>query len=162
GDGRRPDLHARRPAADPAGADPRGGVPAGAGGRVPDPPDSRHGLRPRAAATGPGRRVGPGPLLGGAVRVRRVPAGPVGRAGAAVRADLGWAAPGPPVVGYLGRFVPEKGVRLLADVLGGLATPWRALVVGGGPLEAELRAWADRFPDRVRVVTGVPHDRVPA
>ncbi len=35
-------------------------------------------------------------------------------AGAEVRRSLGWGNDGPPVVGYLGRFVPEKGVGLLA------------------------------------------------
>jgi len=39
---------------------------------------------------------------------------------------------------------------------------WRALLIGGGPLESELRAWASRYGDRVKIVTGVPHDRVPA
>jgi glycosyltransferase involved in cell wall biosynthesis len=33
--------------------------------------------------------------------------------------------------------------------------------VGGGPLEASLRTWGERQGDRVRVVTGVPHARVP-
>lgn len=75
--------------------------------------------------------------------------------------ELGWEAEGPPVVGYLGRFVPEKGVELLRGVLERLTTPWRALFVGGGPLEASLRAWAERQGGRVRVVTGVPHARVP-
>jgi glycosyltransferase involved in cell wall biosynthesis len=65
-------------------------------------------------------------------------------------------------VGYLGRFVAEKGVGLLTAALDGVKTPWRALFVGGGPLEAELRAWAGRFPDgRVRIVNSVPHDTVP-
>jgi glycosyltransferase involved in cell wall biosynthesis len=75
--------------------------------------------------------------------------------------ELGWEAQGAPVVGYLGRFVPEKGVELLREVLEQLTTPWRALFVGGGPLEASLRAWAQRQGDRVRVVTGVPHAQVP-
>jgi glycosyltransferase involved in cell wall biosynthesis len=76
--------------------------------------------------------------------------------------DLGWSEPGPPVVGYLGRFVPEKGLDLLTRVLDRLPAPsWRALLVGGGPLEGRLRAWADRYPDRVRLITGVPHDAVP-
>jgi glycosyltransferase involved in cell wall biosynthesis len=84
-------------------------------------------------------------------------------AGAAVRKRLGWADPGPPVVGYLGRFVPEKGVRVLTAALDATKTPWRALFVGGGTLESELRAWANRYPDdRVRVLTGVRHDGVPA
>jgi glycosyltransferase involved in cell wall biosynthesis len=65
------------------------------------------------------------------------------------------------VVGYLGRFVPEKGLSLLMAALEGLAARWRAVLVGGGPLEPELRAFAARFPGRVRVVTGVTHDEVP-
>lgn len=75
--------------------------------------------------------------------------------------ELGWEAKGAPVVGYLGRFVPEKGVELLRAVLERLTTPWRALFVGGGSLEASLRAWGERHGGRVRVVTGVPHARVP-
>ncbi|HVK12261.1 MAG TPA: glycosyltransferase family 4 protein [Gemmataceae bacterium] len=80
---------------------------------------------------------------------------------AAIRQSLGWEADGPPVVGYLGRFVPEKGLTLLTNALDRLRTPWRALFVGGGPREGELRSWAARLPDRVRVVTNVPHDGVP-
>ncbi|MCP3103081.1 glycosyltransferase family 4 protein [Myxococcus sp. K15C18031901] len=75
--------------------------------------------------------------------------------------ELGWSPSGPPVVGYLGRFVPEKGVPLLMAALDALETPWRALFVGGGPLEEGLRGWATRHGDRVRVVTGVPHAGVP-
>jgi glycosyltransferase involved in cell wall biosynthesis len=86
---------------------------------------------------------------------------PDGAAGADFLRELGWEAQGAPVVGYLGRFVPEKGVELLRKVLERLNTPWRALFVGGGPLEASLRAWGERQGDRVRVVTGVPHARVP-
>src|SRR5262245_54379490 len=65
---------------------------------------------------------------------------PDAAAGAAVRRQLGWAAEGPPVVGFLGRFVVEKGVRFLTRVLDEVKTPWRALFVGGGPLEPELHA----------------------
>lgn len=75
---------------------------------------------------------------------------------------LGWPPDGPPVVGYLGRFVPEKGVRLLTATLGQLRPAWRALFVGGGPLEQELREWAANHGDRVRVITGVPHNAVPS
>lgn len=82
-------------------------------------------------------------------------------AGQDVRRELGWDASGPPVVGYLGRFVPEKGVPLLMEALERLTTPWRALFVGGGPLEGTLGAWASRQGDRVRVLTGVPHTGVP-
>lgn len=74
---------------------------------------------------------------------------------------LEWPADGPPVVGMVGRFIPEKGFALLQNVLENLGVPWRALFVGGGPMEAELRDWARRFPERVRVITGVPHNDVP-
>jgi glycosyltransferase involved in cell wall biosynthesis len=88
---------------------------------------------------------------------------PDAEAGRRVLAALGWPGPGPPVVGYLGRFVPEKGLDLLTRALDRQpAGSWRALLVGGGPLEGRLRAWADHHPDRARVVTGVPHDDVPA
>jgi glycosyltransferase involved in cell wall biosynthesis len=79
-----------------------------------------------------------------------------------VRRQLGWSVEGDPVVGYLGRFIPEKGLRLVMQILAQIRSPWRALLVGGGPLEGDLNAWAARFPQRVRVVTGIPHDGVPA
>jgi glycosyltransferase involved in cell wall biosynthesis len=80
-----------------------------------------------------------------------------------VLGQLGWSEPGPPIVGYLGRFVPEKGLRLLTRVLDQLPpSSWRALLVGGGQLEGELQAWASRYPQRARVLTGVAHDAVPA
>jgi glycosyltransferase involved in cell wall biosynthesis len=74
--------------------------------------------------------------------------------------DLGWTEDGTPVVGFLGRFVPAKGLRVLTAALDRVPGPWRALFVGGGEMEGELRAWA-RGRDEVRVVTGVPHGRVP-
>lgn len=67
-----------------------------------------------------------------------------------------------PVVGFVGRFVPEKGVDLLLRVLDRLQTPWRALFVGSGPLEPAIRAWSRRHGDDVRVETGVAHAEVPA
>jgi glycosyltransferase involved in cell wall biosynthesis len=73
---------------------------------------------------------------------------------------LGWSEQGPPVVGYMGRFVEEKGVSLFLRALSGAKVPFRALFVGGGPLEAEIRSFGARFPDRVRVVRA-KHDEVP-
>jgi glycosyltransferase involved in cell wall biosynthesis len=83
------------------------------------------------------------------------------RQGAEVRRLLGWDAGGPPVVGYLGRLVPEKGVQMLTRVLDRLATPWRALFVGTGPLEPWLKRWARRYGDRVRICADVRHEGVP-
>ena len=61
----------------------------------------------------------------------------------------------------LGRFIEAKGLELLMRVLDETASPWRALFVGGGPLEPVLRQWAARHGGRTRIVAGVPHDRVP-
>jgi glycosyltransferase involved in cell wall biosynthesis len=83
-------------------------------------------------------------------------------AGDAVRRNLGWAVDGPPVVGYLGRFVPEKGLHVLQSALERMTTPWRALFVGAGPAEPEVRAWAQRHGDRVRICNNITHDHVPA
>jgi glycosyltransferase involved in cell wall biosynthesis len=83
-------------------------------------------------------------------------------AGSMVRRSLGWQADGgPPVVGYLGRFLPEKGLPLLLGALDKVKTPWRALFVGSGPLEGRLREWGQCYGDRVRVCTGVTHQHVP-
>lgn len=82
-------------------------------------------------------------------------------AGKATRAELGWAEPGPPVVGFVSRFVPEKGCGLLLRALEGTAGPWRALFLGDGPMRPELDAFARRHGDRVRVVQPARHHDVP-
>jgi glycosyltransferase involved in cell wall biosynthesis len=76
------------------------------------------------------------------------------------RASLGWH-DAVPVVGFVGRFVTQKGVRLLVEVLDRLRLPWRALFVGSGPLEPELRSWASGRGGRVAIVQA-SHDEVPA
>ena len=70
------------------------------------------------------------------------------------------------VVGYLGRLTEEKGLRELmaaADLLweqGGLA--FSVALVGSGPLEAELRRWADGKPTgRVALTGPVAHPQAP-
>lgn len=82
-------------------------------------------------------------------------------AGVQIRRSLAWEEQGAPVIGYLGRLVPEKGLDLLMRVLDRLQTPWRALFVGTGPMEATLRTWANRHGDRVRICTDVKHSDVP-
>ena len=84
---------------------------------------------------------------------------PDARARTRVLARYGWS-DGAPVVGFLGRLVPEKGCLLLAAVLDQLSVPWRALFVGSGRLEADLRPWSLRYGDRVRIETEVSHDEV--
>lgn len=85
---------------------------------------------------------------------------PDAAARARVLRELGWDEHGPPVVGFLGRFVEEKGVRVLLRAWAA-AAPSRLLLVGGGPMEAELRAFAAGAGGAVRVRTGVPHEAVP-
>jgi glycosyltransferase involved in cell wall biosynthesis len=82
-------------------------------------------------------------------------------AGRVVRERLGWDGRRP-VVGYLGRFVSAKGVQVLTGVLDRLPQPWNALLVGSGPLQEALARWAAPHGARVRIVTGVRHDEVPA
>ncbi|MFQ3618942.1 MAG: glycosyltransferase [Cyanobacteriota bacterium] len=78
-------------------------------------------------------------------------------------AELG-IAPDAFVVGYVGRFVPEKGLRTLAEALAGLPElPWRWLLVGRGPLQAELSEQMQKagLGDRLRWVEAVPHADIP-
>jgi glycosyltransferase involved in cell wall biosynthesis len=77
------------------------------------------------------------------------------------RQALGWD-DDVPVVGFLGRFVPEKGLAALIRALDGIDRPWRALLVGAGPDEAMLRSWAARHGDRVAIKTAVGHEEVAA
>ncbi len=75
--------------------------------------------------------------------------------------ELEWDRNGPPVIGYMGRFVTAKGLHMLSEALDDLHTPWRALFLGAGPMEAFLRRWGDRYGDRVRICTKVQHNDVP-
>jgi phosphatidylinositol alpha-1,6-mannosyltransferase len=85
---------------------------------------------------------------------------PDAAAGARIRRDLGWGEDAL-VVGYLGRFEPQKGIADLCGALDQMRSPWRALFVGGGTLDATLRSFAASHPGRVHVATGVPHGDVP-
>jgi glycosyltransferase involved in cell wall biosynthesis len=80
---------------------------------------------------------------------------------ARVRRELGWDERAY-VVGFVGRFVPEKGLDVLMRALEQATVPWHALFVGAGPLAARVRDFAARHAPRVRVCHGVPHDAVPA
>jgi glycosyltransferase involved in cell wall biosynthesis len=73
---------------------------------------------------------------------------------------LGWSA-SDRVVGFLGRFVPHKGIAVLLSALDAANTPWRAVFVGGGPMERELRTFAQKHPGRVHIETAARHDEVP-
>jgi glycosyltransferase involved in cell wall biosynthesis len=68
------------------------------------------------------------------------------------------------VVGFVGRFVAEKGLLTLADALTELRhRPWKWLLLGRGALKQALMAQADAagITDRLIWVESVPHDQVP-
>lgn len=66
--------------------------------------------------------------------------------------------PATPLIGFLGRLVPEKGVLLLLEALSRLRVlGWRLLVVGNGPLKSELSTrWKNELGDQLMVLDGVP------
>ncbi len=68
---------------------------------------------------------------------------------------------GPLVIGFSGRLVPAKGLSLLMRALDACTEPWRALFLGAGQMEPELRKWAAKYGDNVRILR-VPHNAVPA
>jgi len=69
------------------------------------------------------------------------------------------------VVGFVGRFVEEKGLLTLGKALAGLqGHPWKWLLLGRGPLQAVLMEKAAEWgiKDQVILVESVPHDEVPS
>lgn len=70
------------------------------------------------------------------------------------------------VIGFVGRFVEEKGLLTLMKSLGHLKDhprAWKCLLLGRGPLKEELQQQAVDLgiSDRIRWVESVPHDDVP-
>lgn len=67
------------------------------------------------------------------------------------------------VVGFVGRFVEEKGLLTLSKALEKLPDrPWKCLLLGRGELRSTLEKWAvdQGFQDRIIWIESVPHDRV--
>ena len=67
------------------------------------------------------------------------------------------------VVGFVGRFVEEKGLLTLAEALAGLQEKnWKWLLLGRGELQATLWETATELgiKERLIVVESVPHDHV--
>ena len=68
------------------------------------------------------------------------------------------------VVGFVGRFVPEKGLFTLFNALSAIVElPWTLVLLGRGPLKEELqtKAQALGIAERIRWIESVPHDQVP-
>ena len=69
----------------------------------------------------------------------------------------------PPVVGYVGRMVPEKGVDILIQAVARMQVPVMLRLVGDGPEQARLQSLATvlGIGDRCEFVGTVPYDQVP-
>lgn len=79
-----------------------------------------------------------------------------------LRSPLGLA-PEDFVIGFVGRFVPEKGLMTLLEAVAGLGDrPWKLLLLGRGELKETLLATAEAqgIGDRLRLVESVPHAEV--
>jgi len=69
------------------------------------------------------------------------------------------------VVGFVGRFVEEKGLLTLGKALAGLkGRPWKWLLLGRGPLQSVLMEKAAEWgiKEQIILVESVPHDQVPS
>ena len=79
-----------------------------------------------------------------------------------LRAELG-IEPQEFVVGFVGRFVIEKGILTLLKALTPLKErSWKLVLLGRGELEAQIREEARRagILDRLIIINSVPHDQV--
>jgi len=67
------------------------------------------------------------------------------------------------VIGFVGRFVPEKGIMTLLDALVKIKDKsWKFLLLGRGELKEEILQKAEEkgIRDRIILVESVPHDEV--
>ena len=68
------------------------------------------------------------------------------------------------VIGYLGRFVPEKGLFTLLNAVSRLSSQsWKLLLVGRGDLKNQILSQAQEqgIGDRLIILDSVAHDQVP-
>jgi glycosyltransferase involved in cell wall biosynthesis len=68
------------------------------------------------------------------------------------------------VIGFVGRFVEEKGILTLIEAIAGLKElSWKLLLLGRGTLKETIlqKAAAAGISDRLILIESVPHDEVP-
>jgi glycosyltransferase involved in cell wall biosynthesis len=66
-------------------------------------------------------------------------------------------------IGFVGRFVEEKGIGVLLDALSAARFDFHLLMLGGGPLASEIRSRAatGKWAERLTIVDVVAHEDVP-
>jgi len=66
-------------------------------------------------------------------------------------------------IGYIGRFVEEKGILDLLEAFKGLGNTARLRLVGRGPLENQITEFIENnnLDEQVEIITAVPHNQVP-
>ncbi|WP_376793010.1 glycosyltransferase family 4 protein [Thermoflexus sp.] len=71
--------------------------------------------------------------------------------------------PRPFTIGYVGRWVPEKGIDLLIRAAAGLPGDWRVRIIGNGPEGPSLRRLAERLglSERISFEPPSPSTRMP-
>jgi glycosyltransferase involved in cell wall biosynthesis len=76
-----------------------------------------------------------------------------------VRRELGLS---PPVIGFVGRLVGAKGLRILMRALEGMDAnlPWSLLLLGSGEMQAEIEQWAIQrgWQSRVKIFLAKHHE----
>lgn len=67
-----------------------------------------------------------------------------------------------PLIGFIGRLAPEKGVRVLLEALAQLQDlAWRLVVIGEGSLRQEIETqWQTQLGKRLLYLPAVPHNQV--
>jgi glycosyltransferase involved in cell wall biosynthesis len=67
------------------------------------------------------------------------------------------------IVGYVGRLVPEKGLAWLLAAIRQLPTNVHCLIIGSGPMRAEIELWSElpSLAGRVHVLEAIPADALP-
>ncbi len=84
---------------------------------------------------------------------------PIARAN--MRETLGWRSHDP-VVGFVGRFVEEKGIDTVLHAFNDSKQRWNVLFVGGGSLLSRIESLRLQHPSRVRLVRDVGHSEMPS
>ena len=101
----------------------------------------------------------PSRVLSPGVDTERFHPDPVARTN--MRHVLGWRKD-QPVVGFVGRFVEEKGIDTVLHALTHSRQGWNVLFVGGGALMPRLESLRLQYPARVRLARDVGHSEMPA